>query len=95
MLEFARQLLLNPKVLLLDEPAAGIDPTFQGKLTDMVRQMREQGLTLLIVDHNLGFVMNLCEHVYVMDRGRIIADGPPAEIVENKSVREVYLGRSA
>ncbi|MCL5958217.1 MAG: ABC transporter ATP-binding protein [Chloroflexi bacterium] len=95
MLEFARQLLLNPRVLLLDEPAAGIDPTFQGKLTDIIREMRAQGLTLLIVDHNLSFVMNLCEHVYVMDRGRIIADGPPSEIVENKSVREVYLGRSA
>lgn len=93
--EIARQLMLNPEVLLLDEPAAGINPTLQNQLVQILLKLRKQGLTLLIVDHNLGFISSLCDYIYVLNIGRIIAEGTPMEIFKNSKVIEVYLGGTA
>lgn len=94
-LEMARQLMLDPEILLLDEPAAGINPALQHRLADIIKDLRQNGLTFLVVDHNLGFIMGLSDYIYVMDRGSIIAQGPPEEIAHDKKVREIYLGRGA
>lgn len=90
--EFARQLMLEPKLLLLDEPAAGIEPTLQQRIANIIQDMREKGMTFLVVDHNLGFICGITDYIYVMDKGRIIASGPPEAVIRDKNVREVYLG---
>ena len=90
--EIARQLMLDPEVLLLDEPAAGINPSLQNHLVQVLSSLRKQGLTLLIVDHNLGFISSLCDYIYVLHLGEIIAQGTPQEIFKNPKVIEVYLG---
>ncbi|GAB6171860.1 hypothetical protein JCM15765_13380 [Paradesulfitobacterium aromaticivorans] len=90
--EIARQLMLDPEVLLLDEPAAGINPALQNHLVQVLLKLRKQGLTLLIVDHNLGFISSLCDYIYVLHLGQIIAEGTPQEIFRNPKVVEVYLG---
>ncbi|MHB1407605.1 MAG: ABC transporter ATP-binding protein, partial [Desulfitobacteriaceae bacterium] len=90
--EIARQLMLDPEVLLLDEPAAGINPALQNHLIQVLLKLRQQGLTLLIVDHNLGFISSLCDYIYVLHLGQIIAEGTPQEIFRNPRVVEVYLG---
>lgn len=93
--EIARQFMLNPVVLLLDEPAAGINPTLQNHLVEILLKLRSQGLTLLIVDHNLGFISSLCDYIYVLNLGEVIAEGTPEEIFKNPKVIEVYLGGTA
>lgn len=90
--EIARQLMLNPEILLLDEPAAGINPALQNHLIQILLRLRKQGLTLLLVDHNLGFISSLCDYIYVLHLGQIIAEGTPQEIFRNPRVVEVYLG---
>jgi len=93
--EIARQLMLDPEVLLLDEPAAGINPALQNQLVQILLRLRMQGLTLLIVDHNLGFISSLCDYIYVLNLGQIIAEGIPQKIFKNPKVMEVYLGGTA
>jgi len=93
--EMARQLMLDPQVLLLDEPAAGINPALQGNLLALLKRLRTEGLTLLVIDHNLGFIMQLCDYIYVLARGKLIAEGPPEEISRNPAVIEAYVGKSA
>lgn len=94
-LELARQLMLDPEILLLDEPAAGINPAFQSKLMETIRDIRDRGQTFLIVDHNLGFIMGLSDYIYVMDRGEIITEGTPEAVIKDRRVKEVYLGGAA
>lgn len=92
-LEIARALALFPRVLLLDEPAAGMNENETQSLMHTIRDLHEQfTFGILVIDHDLRFIMNLCERIYVMDTGRIIAHGTPAEIQSNQIVREVYLG---
>jgi ABC-type branched-subunit amino acid transport system ATPase component len=95
LVEMARQLMLDPKLLLLDEPAAGINPALRDNLVDLLRRLRTEGLTILVIDHNLGFIMDLCDYIYVLARGRLIAEGTPAEISQNQTVIEAYVGKSA
>jgi ABC-type branched-subunit amino acid transport system ATPase component len=93
LLEFARILMLDPELVLLDEPAAGVNPTLLAELLDHIRGLPGQGKTVVIVEHNMKVIMDLCEKVYVLDHGELIAQGPPAEIQRNEQVIEAYFGR--
>jgi branched-chain amino acid transport system ATP-binding protein len=92
LLELARALLTDPDVLLLDEPFAGVNPTLERRLLDHVHDLREQGYTFLLVEHDMDLIMDNCEHVIVMHQGRILTRGTPAEITANEEVVEAYLG---
>ena len=93
LLEFARVLMTDPELILLDEPAAGVNPTLLAELLDHIRRLPGQGKTVLIVEHNMKVIMGLCERVFVLDHGELIAQGPPAEIQRNEQVIEAYFGR--
>lgn len=91
-LEIARALALNPTLLLLDEPAAGLTEEEVASLTDLINRIMEDEVTIVLVEHTMSFVMNLCEHLIVLDRGKVIARGSPDEIKVNPQVIEAYLG---
>jgi len=92
-LEIARALATNPSLLLLDEPAAGMNPNETAELTDLIQWIRKQfNLTILLIEHDMSLVMKICERIYVLDYGTIIAEGKPEEIKKNKRVIEAYLG---
>jgi branched-chain amino acid transport system ATP-binding protein len=95
LVDFARQLMAGPTMLLLDEPASGVDPGSIERLGSLIRRIREQGVTVLVIDHNIGFVLGIADEVHVMSLGQVIASGPPDEVVRDPHVIEIYLGRSA
>jgi neutral amino acid transport system ATP-binding protein len=92
LLEFAFVLIAEPQVILLDEPAGGVNPTMVNYLADRIRTLNEHGVTFLVVEHNMEFVMKLCHKVMVMHRGMKIAEGTPSVVRENPAVLEAYLG---
>ncbi|WP_418771471.1 ABC transporter ATP-binding protein [Halobacterium yunchengense] len=92
LLELARAMMTDPDVLLLDEPFAGVNPTLEEKLLDQLHELREQGLTFLLVEHDMDLIMENCEHVIVMHQGRVLDEGPPEQIRNSEEVIEAYLG---
>jgi branched-chain amino acid transport system ATP-binding protein len=94
-LEIARALATDPRLLLLDEPAAGFNPAEKRALMALIRKVRDTGFTVLLIEHDMGLVMQVSDRVMVLDFGQLIAEGPPAEIQTNERVIAAYLGTPA
>ncbi len=92
LLELGRALMVEPRMVLLDEPFAGVNPVLVGAISERIRALNARGIGFLVVEHNLQALGALAEHLYVMDRGRILAGGPPAEMLADAAVREAYMG---
>jgi branched-chain amino acid transport system ATP-binding protein len=91
-LEIARALSSNPKLLLLDEPAAGMNETETENLFDLIKKVQKRGITVLLIEHDMPFVMKLCDRITVLNFGKKLAEGTPEEIQNNQDVIEAYLG---
>jgi len=92
LLELAAVMMARPELVLLDEPAGGVNPALLERIAEHIRQLNGQGVTFLLVEHNMNFVMNLCHEVVVLHQGRVIANGKPNEVRENPAVLDAYLG---
>jgi ABC-type branched-subunit amino acid transport system ATPase component len=94
LVEIGRALAIRPRVLLLDEPAAGLGPRDTEQLGQLLKRIAQTGIAVIIIEHDMSLVMSISDHIYVLDAGRRIADGPPAEVRANADVRKAYLGES-
>jgi ABC-type branched-subunit amino acid transport system ATPase component len=92
LLELARALLTDPEMLLLDEPFAGVNPSLEERLLDHIHDLRDEGYTFLIVEHDMDLIMNNCERIIVLHQGRVLTEGTPADIRSDEDVIEAYLG---
>lgn len=93
LLEMGRTLMTNPKLILLDEPAAGVNPTLINQICEHIVNWNQQGISFLIIEHNMDVIMSLCDRVWVLAEGTNLASGTPAEIQSNDLVLEAYLGQ--
>jgi ABC-type branched-subunit amino acid transport system ATPase component len=92
LVELARAMLAEPDILLLDEPAAGVNPTLRKKLAEQIRRLHDQGTTFLLIEHDMEFVMSLADPVIVLDRGSVLMEGTPDEVQTDDRVIDAYLG---
>ena len=92
--EIARALASNPKFILLDEPFAGVDPISVNDIKKVINQLKNKGIGILITDHNVRETLDICERAYIIGEGRVIAEGTSNEILNNKKVKEIYLGEN-
>ena len=90
--EIARALAMQPKFILLDEPFAGVDPISVKDIQRILKDLRDKEIGLLITDHNVRETLDICDHAYILNEGRMLAAGNPASLLANKQVQEVYLG---
>ena len=91
--EIARALATKPKLLLLDEPAAGMNPNETQELSDFVRRLREKGYTIMVIEHDMKFIMNLCDRIIVLDHGKMICSGTSDLVMHDPQVIEAYFGK--
>lgn len=91
--EIARALALDPKVLLLDEPVAGMNPLETKGLSDFIKSLNASGYTIVVIEHDMKFVMGTCDHILVLNFGQKICEGNPAEVRADKAVNEAYFGK--
>ena len=90
--EIARALAIEPRFILLDEPFAGVDPLSVIEIQKIIRELAQRGIGVLITDHNVRETLGICERGYILSDGKVIAQGPPSELLENQNVKAVYLG---
>lgn len=93
-LEIARAMVTNPSLILLDEPFSGVDPIAVEELQDEIRRLASSGVSILITDHNVERTLEVVNRAYIIDHGKVIADGPPSDIIRNPLVRKSYLGHT-
>jgi len=95
LLSIAGAMITEPKIAFLDEPVAGVNPSMILKISDLLKRFNKRGVTLVVIDHNMEFIMRLCDHVVVLDLGSKIAEGPPSLIRNDERVLEAYMGGAA
>ena len=91
-LEIARSLITNPKLILLDEPFSGVDPIAVEQLQDELRTLAADGIAILITDHNVQQTLRVCDRAYILDSGKVLAEGTPRELINDEQVKRAYLG---
>lgn len=92
LLELARGLMADPKMIMLDEPGAGVNPTLMRRIIEYIEELKSRGTTFLLIEHDMDLVMNTCSRVIVMNQGTRLADGPPSDVRRNPAVLEAYMG---
>ncbi|RMF88127.1 MAG: ABC transporter ATP-binding protein [Nitrospinota bacterium] len=92
LLDFGMALMANPSLVLLDEPASGVNPTILNTMLDHIRALNAQGLTFVVIEHNMDFIMRLCQRIVVLHHGQVLAAGPPQAIQSDTTVMQAYFG---